>query len=38
MATLHVKKGDRVKVISGKDRGVVAEVIAVHPETQRVTV
>ena len=38
MASLHIKKGDRVKVISGKDRGVVAEVIAVHPETQRVTV
>jgi len=36
--SLHVKKGDRVKVISGKDRGVVAEVIAVNPETKRVTV
>ena len=38
MASLNIKKGDRVKVISGKDRGVVAEVIAVNPETKRVTV
>ena len=33
-----MKKGDLVEVISGKDKGVVAEVIAVHPETDRVTV
>ena len=38
MASLHVKKGDRVKVITGKDKGVIAEVIAVNPETKRVTV
>ncbi|HSO69911.1 MAG TPA: 50S ribosomal protein L24 [Arachnia sp.] len=38
MASLNIKKGDRVKVISGKDRGVVAEVIAVNPEAKRVTV
>ena len=38
MASLHVKKGDRVKVISGKDKGVIAEVIAVDPAAQRVTV
>ncbi len=36
--SLHVKKGDRVKVIAGKDKGAVAEVIAVFPEQQRVTV
>ena len=36
--SLHVKKGDRVKVISGKDKGVVAEVIAVDPKAERVTV
>ena len=36
--TLHVRKGDRVKVIAGKDRGLVGEVIAVHPERNRVTV
>ena len=35
---LHVRKGDRVKVIAGKDRGLVGEVIAVHPERNRVTV
>ena len=35
---LHVIKGDRVKVIAGKDRGLVGEVIAVHPERNRVTV
>jgi large subunit ribosomal protein L24 len=36
--TLHVRKGDRVKVISGKDRGLVGEVIAVYPDRDRVTV
>jgi large subunit ribosomal protein L24 len=35
---LHVIKGDRVKVIAGKDKGLVGEVIAVHPERQKVTV
>ena len=35
---LHVRKGDRVKVIAGKDRGLVGEVIAVHPDRNRVTV
>ena len=35
---LHVIKGDRVKVIAGKDKGLVGEIIAVHPEAQRVTV
>ena len=35
---LHVIKGDRVKVIAGKDKGAVGEIIAVHPESQRVTV
>ncbi|MDR1386466.1 MAG: 50S ribosomal protein L24 [Propionibacteriaceae bacterium] len=38
MAKLHVKKGDRVKVIAGKDKGTVGEIIAVDPESQRVTV
>ena len=36
--TLHVRKGDRVKVIAGKDRGLVGEVIAVDPSRNRVTV
>jgi large subunit ribosomal protein L24 len=35
---LHVVKGDRVKVITGKDKGLVGEVIAVFPERQKVTV
>ncbi len=36
--TLHVRKGDRVKVIAGKDRGLVGEVISVFPERDRVIV
>jgi large subunit ribosomal protein L24 len=35
---LHVVKGDRVKVIAGKDKGLIGEVIAVHPDSHRVTV
>ncbi|MDR0837121.1 MAG: 50S ribosomal protein L24 [Propionibacteriaceae bacterium] len=38
MAAIHVKKGDRVKVIAGDDKGVIGEVIAVNAETGRVTV
>ena len=38
MAGLHVKKGDRVKVISGRDKGTVGEIIAVDVEAQRVVV
>ncbi|PIE20251.1 MAG: 50S ribosomal protein L24 [Arachnia propionica] len=38
MRGLHVKKGDRVKVISGKDRGMIGEIIAVYPEDQKVSV
>ena len=37
-AKLHVRKGDRVKVIAGKDKGLVGEVIAVYPERSKVTV
>ena len=29
--SLHVKKGDRVKVIAGKDKGRIGEIIAVDP-------
>ncbi len=36
--SLHVKKGDRVKVIAGKDKGATGEIIAVYPEAQKVTV
>ncbi|MCK8816197.1 50S ribosomal protein L24 [Natroniella sulfidigena] len=35
---LHVKQGDKVKVISGKDRGKEGEVLKVLPEENRVLV
>ncbi|SHJ24890.1 large subunit ribosomal protein L24 [Tessaracoccus bendigoensis DSM 12906] len=38
MAGLNIKKGDRVKVIAGGDKGVTGEVIAVNAEAQSVTV
>ncbi len=38
MASVHVRKGDTVEVISGKDKGVRGEVRRVYPETGRVTV
>jgi large subunit ribosomal protein L24 len=38
MAKMHVKKGDTVVVISGKDRGVTGKVIAAYPAQQRVLV
>ena len=38
MTSLHIKKGDRVKVIAGDDKGAVGEVIAVFPSKQKVTV
>lgn len=38
MNSLHVKKGDRVKVISGKDKGKIGDIIAVHPAKGKVTV
>lgn len=36
--SLNVKKGDRVIVIAGKDKGTVGEVIKVDIERERVTV
>ncbi len=36
--SLHVKKGDRVKVIAGKDKGRIGEIIAVYPNDGRVLV
>ena len=36
--SLHVKKGDRVKVIAGKDKGRIGEIISVDPQAGRVTV
>ena len=35
---LHVRKGDRVKVIAGKDKGLVGEVLATQPLRGTVTV
>ena len=35
---MKIRKGDRVRVLSGKDRGKEGEVIAVHPRTNKVTV
>lgn len=38
MAHLHVKKGDLVQVISGKDKGVTGKVLKVDPAKGKVTV
>lgn len=35
---MKLKKGDRVKVIAGKDKGAVGEIINVYPERDRVSV
>src|SRR5690606_41717383 len=35
---MHVKKGDKVKVISGKDRGKEGVILEVFPKKQRVIV
>ena len=35
---MHVKKGDTVVVISGKDKGVTGKVIAAFPDQDRVVV
>ena len=35
---MKIRKGDRVRVLTGKDRGKEGEVIAVHPKTNKVTV
>ncbi|MDP5171670.1 MAG: 50S ribosomal protein L24 [Bacteroidia bacterium] len=38
MKKLHIKKGDNVKVISGKYRGETGEVLRVIPQTDRAIV
>jgi large subunit ribosomal protein L24 len=38
MATLSIRKGDLVQVISGKDRGVKGKVIEVMPDADRILV
>ncbi len=35
---MHVKKGDTVQVIAGKDKGTVGEVLAVFPKASQVIV
>ncbi|MGM8212768.1 50S ribosomal protein L24 [Virgibacillus sp. W0430] len=35
---MHVKKGDKVKVLSGKDRGKEGTVLEAYPKTERVLV
>ena len=35
---LHVKKGDLVQVIAGKDKGLKGKIIATYPERERVLV
>ena len=38
MANLHIKKGDTVAILSGDDKGVTGEVIAVSPTEGKVIV
>jgi large subunit ribosomal protein L24 len=38
MARMHVKKGDKVQVISGKDKGKQGVILAAYPKKQRVLV
>jgi large subunit ribosomal protein L24 len=38
MASLHVKKGDLVQIISGKDKGVTGKILKVDPKKGLVTV
>jgi large subunit ribosomal protein L24 len=35
---MHVKKGDTVQVISGKDKGKIGEILKTNPETSQVIV
>jgi len=35
---MKIRKGDRVKVLTGKDKGKEGEVITVHPDAGKVTV
>lgn len=34
---MHIKKGDKVKVIAGKEKGKISEVISVDKKNNRVT-
>lgn len=35
---MHVKKGDKVQVISGKDKGKVGEILQINPKESKVIV
>lgn len=35
---VHLKKGDKAMIISGKDRGTVGEIIKVYPKTGQIIV
>ena len=35
---MKIKKGDKVIVIAGKDKGVIGDVLAVYPDTNKVAV
>ena len=35
---MHVRKGDTIQVISGRDKGKVGEITTVNPKTSQVTV
>ncbi|MEL6909859.1 MAG: 50S ribosomal protein L24 [Cyanobacteria bacterium J06629_2] len=35
---MHVKKGDTIQVISGRDKGKVGEITTVNPKTSQVTI
>ena len=38
MNTLHVKKGDKVKVVSGKDKGKTGTIIRALPKERKVVI
>ena len=38
MATMKIKKGDTVRVVTGKDRGLEGKVIRAYPEANKVLV
>ncbi len=38
MSTLHIKSGDMVKVLAGKDKGKTGKVLQVFPKLNRVVV
>ena len=37
-SSMHVRRGDKVRIIAGKENGKEGKVLRAHPEKQRVTV